>query len=48
MEILLIGGMIVILIGSILWHAGRSQEVLQFWAAENGYRIIEAKYAYVY
>lgn len=37
--------LIVVAIGSIFWNVSRSQEVLQHWADQNGYRLLEAKNA---
>jgi hypothetical protein len=31
-------------VGSMIWHSTRSQDILQHWADQNGYRIIEKKY----
>jgi hypothetical protein len=33
---------------SLFWTTSRSQDLLQRWASQNGYRIIEAKYAYFF
>lgn len=40
---------IVVIVGlataSMFWHNSRSRELLEHWAEQNGYFILEAKYA---
>jgi hypothetical protein len=33
-------------VASIVWHFGRSRDVLQKWADDNGFQIIESRYAH--
>ena len=34
-------------IGVLAWHFSRSDDVVQKWAQENGFRLIEQKYAHL-
>ena len=35
---------LAIVVLSLMWHFGRSQTILQQWADQNGYRIIDQRY----
>lgn len=44
---LLFGFVIVVAIASIFWQFSRSREMLEQWAAENGFQLIEARYRWI-
>jgi hypothetical protein len=48
MEILFCVVLALVLVGSLVWHGSRSQNVLQEWARQNGYRLVKAKMAYFF
>jgi hypothetical protein len=35
---------LIVAIGSIAWHYSRSRAVLEQWAAQNGYQIVNSEY----
>jgi hypothetical protein len=37
---------VVVVIGVLAWHASRSRSLLQRWAAENDYTILNSEYRY--
>ncbi len=42
--VLLIPVFVALVVLSLTWHFGRSQSLLDMWAAENGYHIIRKEY----
>src|SRR5262249_54158005 len=39
---------LVLVVGSLAWHFGRSRSLLERWAERNGFRILRSEYRYMF
>lgn len=45
--VLLVFVVVAVGVASIVWHFWRSRSILQGWADENGFRLIESRYRWI-